>query len=69
MAPSKAAGGSGTTIACAEVVADCIGGYISWSLMTALPHLFFFYPLVKMDFTGWEASLAGYLIVGLLGIR
>eukprot|EP01119_Soliformovum_irregulare_P015095 TRINITY_DN4202_c0_g1_i1.p1 TRINITY_DN4202_c0_g1~~TRINITY_DN4202_c0_g1_i1.p1 ORF type:complete len:850 (+),score=258.44 TRINITY_DN4202_c0_g1_i1:113-2662(+) len=42
------------------VLADSIGGLICWSLMTHLPVDVFFYPCVKMAFTGWEIFLFSY---------
>eukprot|EP01116_Phalansterium_solitarium_P016235 TRINITY_DN3731_c0_g1_i1.p1 TRINITY_DN3731_c0_g1~~TRINITY_DN3731_c0_g1_i1.p1 ORF type:complete len:918 (+),score=269.31 TRINITY_DN3731_c0_g1_i1:101-2854(+) len=47
--------------------ADVVGGFVSWSLLTHIVTLVFFFPLVKMAYTGWEVFLAGLTVTGLLG--
>lgn len=39
------------------LIADTTDGFVSWSLTTYLPDIVFFYPLVKMAFTGWEVEI------------
>lgn len=50
-----------------SVVAHTILGFIFWSNTTHHPDVVFFFPLLKMSFTGLEAFAAAPLLVALLG--
>lgn len=44
------------------LLADVISGFIAWVLMVQLPLVVFFYPCVKMGYTGWEVRLVASFV-------
>jgi hypothetical protein len=50
------------------LVAESVFGFVWWSTFVEFLSTLWFFPLEKMDFSGWEAFLAAYILVVLVGI-
>lgn len=50
------------------LLAESILGFVWWSTFVEFLSTLWYFPLEKMDFSGWEAFLAAYLLVMLVGL-